>query len=181
MQQHSDWQLIEQMRDGSEAACNTIMQRYERLLFYISRRYGLGQEDSADIVQQTFLAMIERLHTFHADSNLKGWLSVVCKRRCWERLQQYDHEQVHDEPLTDSLLLMGRATTNPDRFATVEWLVDGLNAIGERCHALLQLLYFSPDEPSYDDVAAQLGMKVGSIGPTRGRCLRKLKDVLQTE
>lgn len=179
IEKESDWELIKCVKAGDEAACVEIMRRYERLLFYIPKRYGLDPVESADIVQQTFLAMLERIDSFHPESNLKGWFSVVCKRQCWERLKQFDNEDVHHEALTDSVLLMGHAAQENNHFATVEWLLDGLDLLDERCRNLILMLYFSENEVSYEDVAAEIGIKVGSVGPTRGRCLKKLKNGLQ--
>jgi DNA-directed RNA polymerase specialized sigma24 family protein len=67
-----------------------------------------------------------------------------------------------------------------ERWELVEWLEHGMGALNERCRRLLLALYFNPSEPSYADVAAALGIPVGSIGPSRARCLAQLKAILQS-
>jgi DNA-directed RNA polymerase specialized sigma24 family protein len=68
--------------------------------------------------------------------------------------------------------------SDADRVDTLIWIDAGLATLGERCRALVQLLYLSGTEPSYEEVSARLGMPIGSIGPTRQRCLRQLEAAL---
>jgi DNA-directed RNA polymerase specialized sigma24 family protein len=66
-----------------------------------------------------------------------------------------------------------------ERWETIEWLDQGLSKIGDRCRSLLTVLYFDGDEPSYTEASEKLGMPMGSIGPTRARCLKRLKEALE--
>lgn len=175
----SDWQLIQACKRGDGAAWQTVIDRYERLLFAIARRYGLTQSDAADVVQTTFIDMLKQLDQFHAESNLKGWLGTVGRRNAWRVLNRYDHEQVQSPPdLREMMAALGATTDGmSDDFAVIDWLHDGLETLGGRCQQLVTLLYF--DEASYDDIAAALAMAKGSIGATRSRCLHKLRTILE--
>ncbi len=180
MQKKSDWQLIQACRRGNGAAWQQVVDRYERLLFAICRRYGLTQGDSADVVQTTFIDMLQQLDQFHPESNLKGWLGTVGRRHAWRVLNRYDHEQVQSPPdLREMMAALGAITDGVnDDFAVLDWLHDGLETLGGRCQKLVTLLYFDEDS-SYDKVSEQLAMPKGSIGATRSRCLKKLREILE--
>ncbi len=180
MQKKSDWQLIQACRGGDETAWQQIIDRYQRLLFAIGRRYGLTQGDSADVVQTTFIDMLKQLDQFHSGSNLKGWLGTVCRRHAWRVLNRYDHEQVQSPPdLCDMMAALGATTASmSDDYAVLDWLHNGLETLGGRCQKLVALLYFDPDS-SYQSISETLGMPKGSIGATRARCLKKLRAILE--
>ncbi|MGH2524402.1 MAG: hypothetical protein ACRDH2_17990, partial [Anaerolineales bacterium] len=73
---------------------------------------------------------------------------------------------------------LGGSVDYTERWERLEWLNQGLNLLDERCRNLLLALYFDPEQPAYAQVAERLGMPVGSIGPTRARCLEKMKQNL---
>lgn len=179
----TDWELIQRCKRGSEGAFDQLVDRYERLVYSIARRYGLVQDDAVDVAQQTFMLMIEQLDRFHADSNVKGWLGTVTRRNAWRVLSRYDHESVQ---APDDLVEMGEKlglahSHNFDNAFVVDWLHNGLTQLDPRCQKLIAALYFAPTDPSYDEMAASLNIPKGSIGPTRKRCLEKLRKRLEAE
>ena len=180
MKQENDWQLVQRCRQGDGVAWDTLVGRYERLVYYVARQYGLVGDDAADIVQQTFTTMLESLHVFHQDSNLKSWLGTVAKRHAWRYLKRYDQEQVHtDSDLNESHIMTTQITPDDNNWEIAQWLTDGLNQISEKCRNLLYALYLEDGGLPYDAVVAKLGISRGSIGPTRARCLAKLKQVMR--
>jgi DNA-directed RNA polymerase specialized sigma24 family protein len=82
-----------------------------------------------------------------------------------------------EDDLADSPWLLGDERPS-ERWETIDWLDAGLSEVGEPCQKLLTALYLDDSEPSYAEVSERLGMPVGSIGPTRARCLRRLRAVL---
>ncbi len=177
----SDWDLIQRCRRGNESAFGQLVDRYERLVYAIARRYGLVQADAVDVAQQTFMQMIAQLDRFHADSNLKGWFGTVTRRNAWRVLSRYDHETVE---APDSLVEIGERlglshTVEFDDAFVLDWLHRGLAQLDERCQQLISDLYFESSDPSYDDIADRLQIAKGSIGPTRRRCLDKLRKLLE--
>lgn len=177
----SDRKLILACRRGDPHAWERLLDKYERLVFSIPLSYGLSREDAADITQLTFTILIESLDSLREDSRLGPWLATVARRHTWRLLHRYRRESTGEEAnLMESAVLLGRAEDDSlERWELVEWLHYGLSRIGERCRELLTALYFDPDQPSYAEVAARLGMPVGSIGPTRARCLERLRQVLR--
>lgn len=176
----TDWVLIEACRAGDEVAWETLIDRYQRWVYFVPRRYGLSEADAADIAQTTFITMLDSLKSFHKESNVKAWLGTVAKRKTWVHLKKQDREDVHqEEDLGDSLLLMGQAERPHNVLDTADWLYDALQRMDEKCRKLILALYFEPEKMQYGEIAEKFGMSVGSVGPTRARCLKKLKSFLE--
>lgn len=179
-QDQTDQQLIEQCRQGRPDAWQQVLTQYERLVFSIPLNYGLSRADAADIAQLTFATLVEHLDRLRADSNLGGWLATVARRHTLHHLRKHKREFLgRDEDVADSHFLLGTTGGNATEYwEQVDWLNQGLQLLDERCRDLLLLLYFSPEPPPYEEVADRLGLRVGSIGPIRGRCLDRLRVIL---
>jgi RNA polymerase sigma factor (sigma-70 family) len=177
----TDQRLLRACRAGDARAWEQLLHAYERLVFSIPLNYGLSREDAADIAQLTFTALIESLDTLSDDSRLGAWLATVARRYTWRALERGRRERTDaDAPIPESATLLGSSAANPlERWEVVEWLHRGLASLTERCRALLSALYLAPDEPPYTEIAARFGMPVGSVGPTRARCLERLKRLLE--
>jgi RNA polymerase sigma factor (sigma-70 family) len=157
-----------------------MLDRYERLVFSIPRRYGLSREDAADIAQLTFTILFQSIDKLPEDSNLGAWLATVARRHTW-RLLNRGRREATDEYMDRSdatPLLPNSAAEDVAHWELTEWLHEGLSLVGDPCRELLHALYLEPEQPSYAEVAARMGMAVGSVGPTRIRCLKRLKLAL---
>ncbi len=157
------------------------MDRYERLVYSIPLSYGLSREDAADVAQITFTILVQSVHSLDDNSRLGSWLATVARRHTWRMLEGNRREApVRGEDLAERTARLAKDESNPlERWETVEWLEDSLAGLGGRCKDLLFSLYFDPNEPSYDQISKRLGMPVGSIGPTRARCLGRLRNLLE--
>lgn len=178
----TDEELLQACRRGDARAWRGILDRYERLLYSIPLNYGLTAEDAADVVQLTLTIFLQKLDELDDASNLAAWLATVARRHSWRRLAQRRREQLgFMADAAEELSGTGDSENQGEfvRWELLEWLNQGLNDLDPRCRALLMALYLSPDSPSYAEVAAELGMAVGSVGPTRARCLEKLRIFLQ--
>ncbi|MCU0494434.1 MAG: sigma-70 family RNA polymerase sigma factor [Chloroflexaceae bacterium] len=175
-----DIQLLQGCRAGDASAWEALLQAYERLVFSIPLNYGLSRDEAADVTQLTFTALLESLDSLSDDSRLGAWLATVARRQTWRVLERGRRERPDAEvPIPESATLLGHSSRDPlERWELLEWLHRGLAHLNERCRELLQALYFAPDEPPYAEVALRLGIPVGSIGPTRARCLERLRQVL---
>lgn len=168
---HDAW-LLDACRSGDARAWREVVGRYERLVFSIPLRYGLSREDAADVCQAAFTALLEQLDAVRDGTRLGAWLATVARRHAWRLLSRARREQgvvraaesEPVEPIADAERLL--------------WVTDGLLALGGPCRELLLALYFDESEPSYAEVARRLDRPVGSIGPTRARCLRQLRGAL---
>jgi RNA polymerase sigma factor (sigma-70 family) len=174
-----DRDLILECRNGDLGAWQRLLDRYERLVFSVPRRYGLSREDAADITQLTFTILFQSMDTLSEDSTLGAWLTTVARRHTWRRLDRKRREEAGwYASSSEKLLSADTGTEDIERWELTEWLDYGLSLVGKPCQDLLSALYLDPKQPSYAEVAARLGMAVGSVGPTRIRCLERLRRVL---
>ena len=174
-----DRDLILDCRNGDLGAWQRLLDRYERLVFSVPRRYGLSRDDAADITQLTFTILFQNMDTLSEDSTLGAWLTTVARRHTWRRLDRKRREEAGwYANSSEKLLSADTGTEDIERWELTEWLDYGLSLVGKPCQDLLSALYLDPKQPSYAEVAARLGMAVGSVGPTRIRCLKRLRRVL---
>lgn len=176
----TDADLIAGCRAGDLQVWQQLVSKYERLVYSIPLNYGLTADDAADIAQISFSALIDSLDKLRDDSNLGGWLGTVARRHTWRLIERRKREQSDALGEDETLLLSLPGRTNEiERWELVEWLNAGLNRIGERCRELLVALYFEESEPTYAELAQRYDMAEGSIGPTRARCLKRLREMLE--
>jgi len=179
----SDRDLIRRCLAGSAGAWQRLLDNYEGLVYSIPLRYGLSRDDAADVAQITFTILIQSLPTLSEDSRLGPWLATVARRHTWRLLERNRREtaseRLEDTRLAQSAVLLGKHDADSiEHWELTEWLDTGLSKISESCRELLLALYFQPEQPSYAEIVDRLGMPLGSIGPTRARCLKRLKQVL---
>ncbi len=183
----NDEELIRSCRAGDARAWEKVVNRYERLVFSIPLSYGLSRDDAADVAQLTFTILFQSLDRLQDDSRLGPWLATVARRHAWRSMERNRREgPARREDLAGSATLPGGAVlvggdggADPlEHYEVVEWLDRGLSTLDERCRALLLALYLAPEKLSYAETADRLGIPVGSIGPTRARCLKSLRRAM---
>ncbi len=174
----ADAALVDRCLRGEESAWTDLVARYERLVFSIALREGLTTEDAADVAQTVFEALLKAVRSARTADNLAAWLVTVTRRQSWRiRTSNSRHGSLEgDNDLTH--LPVNDRTAEID---SAVWVYGGLQRLGEPCRSLLLALYFEAEEPSYAEIAARLGRPVGSIGPTRARCLERLREALGAE
>lgn len=177
----SDAELIAQCRAGSEAGWHEVHRRYHRLVRSIASSYGLRGPDVDDIEQLTFMILQSSLERLRPDSRLAPWLSTVARRHTWRVLERRRREAVQDD--LEAAATRTRVTADVDagvlRAAEDAALRAALVQLPAKYRLLLEVLYLRGEEPSYAEVSAELGIPIGSIGPTRARCLQKLREILE--
>jgi RNA polymerase sigma factor (sigma-70 family) len=175
-----DAALLARCREGDPAAWDEVVARYGPLVFSIARSYRLNEADAADVVQITFRILLQSLDRLAPDSRLGYWLGTVARRHTWRHVQRQRRETPEEET---TLVARAEALGHPapsaaESWELSEWLHHGLAQIDARCRALLTRLYLDPAEPAYEEIARELGLPLGSIGPTRARCLGKVRAAL---
>jgi RNA polymerase sigma factor (sigma-70 family) len=175
-----DRDLILDCRNGDVGAWQRLLDRYERLVFSVPRRYGLSREDAADIAQLTFTILFQNMNTLREDSTLGAWLTTVARRHTWRLLDRRRREEAggYGSSNENTSMLANTGTDDVERWELTEWLHHGLSLVDKPCRDFLFALYLDSKQPSYAEVAARLGMAIGSVGPTRIRCLKRLRQVL---
>ncbi len=165
-------------QNGETAALQEVVRELNPLLWHVARAQGLDAEEAADVVQTTWLELLRRLSDIRSPAALTAWLVTTARRDAIHRDQR---RRTHAQVSSD--ILEAFADTGPDvgdRLVVQERhqvLADHFRRLPERCRALLRVLS-QVDRPDYDLVAQALGMPRGSIGPTRGRCLARLRTML---
>lgn len=169
----SDRELIDSCLRGEQPAWADLIARYERLIYSVARKLCPQPEDCADVFQRVCLDLYQNLKRLRNDRTLPAWLITVTKRRSFTYLRNK-----HDEISIDEFV----AESNPQVDAVEnEFLLERAVAdLPERCESLIRLLYFDAQEPTYEEISRRLSIPVASIGPTRARCLEKLRKLLQS-
>lgn len=170
-----DSKLIRDCLRGRQNAWNELVDRYSRLIYSIPLRVGLSTADADDVVQVVWGIVLRRLDTLRDVERLSAWLIRTTYREAWRRGRQTRKHATLDERLTAA------ETPQDDELERLEsqhLVRRALESLGEPCRSLLTMLFLDRDERSYEQIAAELGMKIGSIGPTRARCFKHMERTL---
>lgn len=177
----SDGELLAACNRGEAWAWEALVERYQRLVYTIPLRHGLAEEDAADVFQTVFALLVQHLSSIREPQGLAKWLITTTKRETWNLIHKRQREPASED--VAALVRPEQIPAGTDPHEDELWieqalLRDALGRLGERCRKLLWLLYYEPEELAYEEIGRRLGMPVGSIGPTRGRCLQKLREIL---
>jgi RNA polymerase sigma factor (sigma-70 family) len=179
-----DWsntRIVNACLQGDERAWSALLERYKNLIYAIPLRYGVPPQDAADIFQAVCLDLFNELPKLRDAEALQGWLIRVATNKCyhWKRrtiIQQNGFDDDHAEPLGAAHAMA------PDLLAAVEReqaLRESIADLPPRCREMIELLFFEQPPMPYNDVARRLKLATGSIGFIRGRCLKRLKKLLE--
>jgi RNA polymerase sigma factor (sigma-70 family) len=182
-----DSTLVAACLQGDASAWEALIVRYQRLIYSLALKTRLSSDDAADIFQSVCLKLYEKLASLRDHEKLSSWIITTTTRECWrlsnrqrkeglpgelsseeadEKLQQL----VADSPLLDEQRIM---------LEQQQAVRQAVGALPERCKDLVTLLFYKKDDLSYTEIARQMDMPVASIGPTRARCLEKLRRLLE--
>lgn len=171
--------LLERSRQGDPNAWGLLVARLQGLVYAIPYRYGLNDDDASDVFLATFEALHQNLGHLSGGRVLPRWVATVATRESL-RLQRLKG-RMPEVPLDELLAADDRdAEAEAVRADEAFRVRAALARQSPRCRALLEALY-ADDEVAYADVSARLGMPVGTIGPTRGRCLENLRRALEKD
>ncbi len=178
-------ELLAAVRAGDDGAWQQLMNRYVRLLWSVTNSCRLSEHDGQDVIQTTWIRLLENLDRIREPENLHHWLAITARRECWrvsgraarapQLLGDSVADVVHalpadDEPVDAALL---RREQDAELWAAIEQLP-------ETQQRVVRALADSA-EPTYDEIATALGVPRGSLGPTRHRALRRLRVLLQED
>jgi RNA polymerase sigma factor (sigma-70 family) len=180
----TDKQLLLACRRGDENAWDALIARYQRLVYAIPRRAGLDTDEIAEVFQEVFATLIEKLDEIQQPDRLQAWLVTTARRKTWRIISKKkagplstDDESIGNE--------VGKLAVNdllPDavllKLEEQHQVRTALAAIDDRCRNLLTMLFYTNEPPAYSEIAMKLGVREGSIGPMRARCLEKLMKLI---
>jgi RNA polymerase sigma factor (sigma-70 family) len=166
--------LVRLAAAGDRGAWEALVERFERLVWSVARSHRLSDADAADVCQTTWLRLLEHLDDLRNPDALSGWLATITRNECLRVLRH----QTRQIPTEDDQIPQQTVPADVDaRLLAHERdaaLWKAFATLSSRCQALLRMLSADP-VASYEDISGALGMPVGSIGPTRGRCLATLE------
>jgi RNA polymerase sigma factor (sigma-70 family) len=174
-------QLVRRAAEGDRGAWERLVDQYHRLIWSITGEFRLVESDAADVAQTTWLRLLEHIDRIEYPDRVGSWLAATARNECLRSLAAHkrvvlspDDAELSDavahEPEIDARLLA-------DERAQV--VRDALSRLPRRWQRLLEMLMADPPV-SYAEISDQLDLPIGSIGPTRGRCLARLRVLLQT-
>lgn len=180
----SEWtnsRLVQECLRGNEQAWNMLVDRYKNLIYSIPIRYGLPQQDAADIFQAVCLDLFNEMARLRDAEALQAWLVRVTNHKCYHWKRQQMAGELDDGNLE------AISADSPEHTEVIadlerEQLVrDSIRMLPARCREMITLLFFEHPPQPYNEVAEKLGLARGSIGFIRGRCLKRLKRILQSK
>jgi len=171
--------LVRAAAAGDQRAWDGLVSRYVALLWSIALRHGLNESDAADVVQTTWLRLFEHIDDVRDPARVGSWLATTAQRealRCVAQRQRV-------VPSDDALAFDGpdRLQAPPDEALLARELAEqaraALDKLPPSWRSLVERL--TQDPPlTYEEIGADLGVPIGSIGPTRGRCVRRLRALV---
>ncbi|MGH3410655.1 MAG: RNA polymerase sigma factor, partial [Streptosporangiaceae bacterium] len=173
-------ELVRCAADGDLTAWERLVGQYARLIWSITGEFNLADSDAADVAQTTWLRLLEHIDRIERPARVGSWLATTARNECLRSLAgrkrvllgndgaALDDAVTHDPDVDERLLADERAKV----------VHDALARLPRQWQRLLELLMADPPV-SYADISDELGLPIGSIGPTRGRCLAKLRVLLQ--
>ncbi len=175
--------LVRECRKGNQEAWSALIEKYKNLIFSIPIKFGLSREDAADIFQAVCVDLLSELDKLREPRALPKWLMQTSYHKCllWKKrsLSLMNHaeeiekqEQPSTSPPPEEMV---------HQLQREQILRDALTALPDRCGVMMRMLFFEDPPRPYEEVASELGLAPGSIGFIRGRCLKKLRQLLEKE
>lgn len=170
--------FFEAWRDGDSRAMDDLVRLMTPVLWHVVRAYGLERTLAEDVIQTTWLQLVRGHRSITEPRAVSAWLTTTARREAWRAGKAGRRVEATE---TDALdVLLPEQESAEDRAAVDEesrTLWAAVRLLAERCQRLLRVIAFE-ERPDYAHLAGELGMPVGSIGPTRQRCLAKLRALL---
>lgn len=182
--ERSDADLVRACRKGDQAAWDTLVDRYQRLIYAIPRRAGLSEEKCADVFQEVFVTLLEKIDSIEQPEKIRSWIVTTAKFKTWSSVRSekgiYSPE-TEEEMEADMAALPDGAPLADAQLIRLEQqhlIRAALKMLEERCQKILSMIYFRDTAASYAEVATAIGVGETSISPLRSRCLKKLEKIL---
>jgi RNA polymerase sigma factor (sigma-70 family) len=176
----NDTRLVKQCLSGNEEAWSLLIDKYKALIYSIPVKYNLSRHEAADVFQATCTELLVRLPELRDPRALPKWLMQVAHHECYrlkrlnQRVVSRDAEPDLREPETPAI-----AESLVQQTQEEQMLREAMTSLTPQCRRLVELLFFETPSRPYAEVAAELGLAVGSIGFTRQKCIERLRRKLE--
>ncbi|MFT3743501.1 MAG: sigma-70 family RNA polymerase sigma factor [Pyrinomonadaceae bacterium] len=180
----ADASLVARCRKNDESAWDELVDRYQRLIFAIPRRAGLNDEQAADVLQDVFLTLFEKIGEIEQPERIRSWIVTTTKFKTWAVVRGskgFYSPETEEEMEAEMTGIRDNAPLADDVLIELEeqhLIRTALATIEERCRTILSMIYLRDPAASYVEVASAIGVGETSISPLRSRCLKKLAKAL---
>ena len=166
-------ELLTRAAAGERAAWDALVDRFDRMVWSVARGFRLDEAAASDVAQTVWLRLIENVDRIQDPERLPGWLVTTCRREAMKVLKrgerdipsEFEYDIEDESPSIESMLIEDEESRA---------VMEAFGELDEECRQLLRLLTVEP-ALSYEEIAEAVGRPVGSLGPTRGRCIERLK------
>ena len=175
-----DTRLVKECLRGNQEAWSSLIDKYKALIYSIPIKYSLPPQEAADVFQSTCMELLARLPELREPRALPKWLMQVAHHECYRLKRQSQRVISRDgntdlpEPETPAI-----AQNLVEQTQAEQLLREAMSALTPQCRRLVEMLFFEPSPRPYAEVAAALGLAVGSIGFTRQKCIERLRSRLE--
>ena len=176
---YSDPELVAMCLGGDAHAWEALIRRYRRFIFSIPVKFGFADSDASDVFQTVCLKLLEHLHEVRDDRKISGWLATTATRQCFAMRFLKQRESGTEEDIVEPEDPSGTLEDMKLYAEECQLLRETIEELPDRCKSLIEMLYFDLNEPTYEEIRARLGIQVSAIGPTKARCLDKLRLMLR--
>lgn len=172
--------LVRRAAAGDMTAWERLVEQYARLIWSITGEFKLVESDAADVAQTTWLRLLEHIDRIQYPDRVGSWLASTARHECLRAVAARKRIVLsHDEvDLVDTAANVPEVDERLLADERAQSVRDAMSRLPRRSQRLLELLMADPPT-SYTEISDELGIPVGSIGPTRGRCLARLRVLLQ--
>lgn len=172
---------FERWREGDSRAMDELVRLMTPVLWHVVRAYGLDRALAEDVVQTTWMTLVRTHASIHEPKAVSGWLTMCARREAWRVGKQHRRADATEvETLEPHLPVTESAEQTAARDDESRRLWDAVSHLDARCQRLLRVVAFE-ERPDYARIAQDLSMPIGSIGPTRQRCLGKLRTRIESD
>ena len=178
--QWNDTRLVKECLAGNESAWSQLIDKYKSLIYSIPVKYNLPPQEAADVFQATCVELLVRLPELREPRALPKWVMQVAHHECYrvkrlgQRMVSRDSEEDAPEPETPPI-----ADTLVQQTQEEQILREAMATLTPQCRRLVEMLFFESPSRPYAEVAAELGLAIGSIGFTRQKCIERLRRQLE--
>jgi RNA polymerase sigma factor (sigma-70 family) len=165
-------------KDGDPSALDELVRRVTPVLWQVIRAYGLDRASAEDVVQNTWMTLIRKSEQVRDDQAVLRWLTTTARREAWRTATHSGRANPTEDVVIETALPTARSPEAEVLESDLHReLWRNVHLLDARCQKLLRIVAFE-DRPDYASLAKELNMPMGSIGPTRSRCLGKLRNLM---
>jgi RNA polymerase sigma factor (sigma-70 family) len=184
--ERSDAELVRACRNGDQLAWDSLVERYQRLIFAVPRRAGLTEEQAADVFQEVFLTLLQKIDEIEQPDKIRSWMVTTAKFKTWGIVRGgkgFYSPETQEEMELEMASITDNAPLADDMLIELEeqhLIRAALEKLEEKCRQILSMIYLRDTAASYVEVADAIGVGESSISPMRSRCLKKLEKILSS-